>query len=48
MFPSHTHQVKISKMNTEVHEIEYYLEQIFEKSQFRTIPHLKCPEGAVL
>ena len=22
----HTHQVKISKMNTEVHEIEYYLE----------------------
>ena len=27
---------------------EYYLEQIFEKSQFRTIPHLKCPGGAVL
>ena len=30
----HTHQVKISKTNTEMHEIEYYLEFILIKVNF--------------
>ena len=34
----HTHQVKKSKANTELHEIEYYLEYNLRKVNFKQFP----------
>ena len=44
----HTHQVKKSKANTELKWNWILFGIQFEKSQFQTIPNLKCPAGAVL